>query len=123
MVRPKQKEILDAGYLASLTPLERFIKLHEIKPAHLAAVSGYSRQHLCRIRKGRMEPTRRCIAAILGGLRILSRGDLTVLDVFHFEDGPLHRHEITHEPNIAQLRMLQHARRDHEAVPERRTKA
>lgn len=118
--RNRKREALDAAYLATLTPLERFIKLHEIKPAHLAAVSGYSRQHLCRIRKGRMEPTRRCIAAILSGLRILSRGDLTVLDVFHFEDGPLHRYE--HDPSTEQLKMVQFARRgDEEPTRRRRT--
>src|SRR5256885_5792582 len=47
------------------TKLETFLKSHRIKPAHLARESGYSRQHLLRIRMGRMEPTRRCIAAIV----------------------------------------------------------
>ncbi|MEA2166659.1 MAG: hypothetical protein QOK37_4786 [Thermoanaerobaculia bacterium] len=46
------------------TRLETFLKSRGIKPAHLAKQSGYSRQHLLRVRKGCMEPTRRCIAAI-----------------------------------------------------------
>src|SRR5881397_1920984 len=55
-----------------LTRLETFIKSRGIKPAHLARESGYSRQHLLRIRMGRMEPTRRCIAAIVTACRRLS---------------------------------------------------
>jgi hypothetical protein len=35
-----------------------------------------------------MDPTRRCIAAILGAMRRLTRKKLTVLDLFDFEDGP-----------------------------------
>ena len=81
---------LDPVFLASLTPLERFLVEHGLKPAHVAAVSGYSRQHLMRIRNGSMEPTRRCVAAILAAVRILScRGDLPVTQIFSFDDGPL----------------------------------
>lgn len=47
------------------TLLEAFLQSHGIKPAHLAREAGYSRQHLLRIRTGRMEPTRRCIKAIV----------------------------------------------------------
>jgi hypothetical protein len=79
----------DSAFLASLTPLERFIVRNEIKPAHLATASGCSRQHLLRIRRGRMEPTRRCIAAIVAGMRTLTRRNLTALDLFQFDDGPL----------------------------------
>jgi hypothetical protein len=39
------------------TRLEVFLKSRGIKPAHLARESEYSRQHLLRIRMGRMEPT------------------------------------------------------------------
>ena len=55
------------------TRLESFLKSRGIKPAHLARESGYSRQHLLRIRMGRMEPTRRCIAAIASACRRLVR--------------------------------------------------
>jgi predicted transcriptional regulator len=64
------------------TRLEQFIKNHGIKPAHLAKESGYSRQHLLRIRMGRMEPTRRCIAAIVDACRKLSRLPVRADDLF-----------------------------------------
>jgi len=50
---------------ARYTRLETFLKKHAIKPVDLARKSEYSRQHLLRLRKGRMEPTRRCIAALV----------------------------------------------------------
>src|SRR5258707_15374091 len=55
------------------TRLEQFIQSRGLKPAHLARESGYSRQHVLRVRMGRMEPTRRCIAAIVAAARRLSR--------------------------------------------------
>jgi hypothetical protein len=67
------------------TRLERFLKSRGIKPAHLARESGYSRQHLLRIRMGRMEPTRRCIAAITGACRRLSGETVRAADLFDLE--------------------------------------
>jgi hypothetical protein len=67
------------------TRLERFLKTRGIKPAHLARESGYSRQHLLRIRLGRMEPTRRCIAAITGACRRLSGEVVRAADLFDLE--------------------------------------
>lgn len=67
------------------TRLETFIKSRGIKPAHLARESGYSRQHLLRIRMGRMEPTRRCIAAIAVACRHLSREAVKAADLFDLE--------------------------------------
>jgi len=68
------------------TRLERYLKSRGIKPAHLARESGYSRQHLLRVRMGRMEPTRRCIAAIVAALRRLTRERVDACDVFDFGD-------------------------------------
>ncbi len=68
------------------TRLETFLKSRGIKPAHLARESGYSRQHLLRIRTGRMEPTRRCIAAIVSACRRLSRENVRAADLFELED-------------------------------------
>ena len=68
------------------TRLERYLKLKGIKPAHLARESGYSRQHLLRIRMGRMEPTRRCIAAIVAACRRLSREPVRADDLFDLGD-------------------------------------
>jgi predicted transcriptional regulator len=67
------------------TRLEQFIKSRGVKPAHLARESGYSRQHLLRIRMGRMEPTRRCIAAIVAACRRLSRESVKPTDLFDLE--------------------------------------
>jgi len=68
-----------------ITRLERFLKSRGIKPAHLARESGYSRQHLLRIRMGRMEPTRRCIAAISAACRRLSGEGVRATDLFDLE--------------------------------------
>jgi predicted transcriptional regulator len=67
------------------TRLEAFLKSRGIKPAHLARESGYSRQHLLRLRMGRMEPTRRCIAAIAAACRRLSGENVRASDLFDLE--------------------------------------
>ncbi|HYK00625.1 MAG TPA: hypothetical protein VE974_02635 [Thermoanaerobaculia bacterium] len=67
------------------TRLESFLKSRGIKPAHLARESGYSRQHLLRIRLGRMEPTRRCIAAIAAACRRLSGENVRASELFDLE--------------------------------------
>ncbi|MEA2463793.1 MAG: hypothetical protein QOJ98_1540 [Acidobacteriota bacterium] len=67
------------------TRLETFLKSRGIKPAHLARESGYSRQHLLRIRLGRMEPTRRCIAAIAAACRRLSGENVRASELFDLE--------------------------------------
>lgn len=55
-----------------MTKLEMFIQAHGLKPSHVAKESGYSRQHLLRIRQGKMEPTRKCIKAVRDACRKLS---------------------------------------------------
>jgi len=67
------------------TRLETFLRSRGIKPAHLARESGYSRQHLLRIRMGRMEPTRRCIAAISAACRRLSGEGVRASELFDLE--------------------------------------
>ena len=69
----------------ALTRLEKFLKSRDIKPAHLALVSGYSRQHILRIRMGRMEPTRRCIAAIAAACRELSGENVRASALFDLD--------------------------------------
>jgi hypothetical protein len=68
-----------------MTKLEAFIKAKGIKPAHLALHSEYSRQHLLRIRMGRMEPTRKCIKAIVSACRRLGREPVKASDLFDLE--------------------------------------
>jgi len=73
----------------SKTRLESFIRSRGIKPAHLARESGYSRQHLLRIRMGRMEPTRRCIAAIAAACRRLSGESVRASELFELDEEDL----------------------------------
>jgi predicted transcriptional regulator len=68
-----------------MTKLEAFIKAKGIKPAHLALHSEYSRQHLLRVRTGRMEPTRKCIKAIVSACRHLAREQVNASDLFDLE--------------------------------------
>jgi DNA-binding phage protein len=64
------------------TRLDRWLAAHKVKPARLAYESGYSRQHLLRIRKEEMEPTRRCIAAIVTAATKLSREPVRASELF-----------------------------------------
>lgn len=68
------------------TRLEVFLKSRGIKPAHLARESGYSRQHLLRIRMGKMEPTRGCIRDIVKACRRLSGEQIRSSDLFDLGD-------------------------------------
>ena len=72
--------------MPTTTRLESFIRSRGIKPAHLARESGYSRQHLLRIRMGRMEPTRRCIAAIAAACRRLSGENVRASELFELDE-------------------------------------
>lgn len=67
-----------------MTRLETFLKSRGIKPAVLARESGYSRQYLLLVRKGRVEPTRRAIAAITATVSRLIRQAVTPTDLFEF---------------------------------------
>lgn len=62
--------------------LERFLRSRGIKPAHLARESGHSRQHLLRIRLGRLTPSRRCIADLVMACRRLAREPVGACDLF-----------------------------------------
>jgi hypothetical protein len=50
-----------------VTRFEAFLQSRTIKPARLAAASGYTRQHLLRLRRGSGRATRRCMTAIANG--------------------------------------------------------
>jgi DNA-binding phage protein len=81
------KIVHGALYIAMhATRFETYLRSRGIKPAHLARESGYSRQHLLRIRKGRMEPTRRCIAAIVGATRRLAQEPVRAADLFDLNE-------------------------------------
>lgn len=74
--------VVELYHRPGVTRLESFLKSRGIKPVHLARESGYSRQHLLRLRMGRIEPTRRCIVAIVAALRRLSREPVQAHHVF-----------------------------------------
>jgi len=44
-----------------LTCLEYFLRAHDLRPADIARLADYARQHLLAIRKGEYEPSRRFI--------------------------------------------------------------
>lgn len=70
------------------TRLDHWLVAHKVKPARLALESGYSRQHLLRIRKGEMEPTRKCIAAIVTAARKMSREPVGASELFELGETP-----------------------------------
>lgn len=64
------------------TKLELFLRSRGIKPAHVARESAYSRQHLLRIRMGRIDPSTRCMRAIVEAVRRLSGESIRASDLF-----------------------------------------
>lgn len=68
------------------TPLERFLTLRKIKTGDLARESGCTRQHILRLRKGAMEPTRLTIVAIVRACRRLTGQRVQAADLFHLGD-------------------------------------
>ncbi len=69
-----------------MTKLELFIQSRKLKPSHVAKHAGYSRQHLLRIRMGKMEPTRQCIKAVVAACRRLARERVAASDLFDLEE-------------------------------------
>lgn len=74
--------------IEAVSRLEAFLIGNDILPVELARASGCSRQALLRSRRGRCEPTRRFMAAILGGVRKIKGAAVTISDLFDFDDGP-----------------------------------
>jgi Cro/C1-type HTH DNA-binding domain len=65
------------------TKLEQFLRAHGIKPAELARISGHARQHLVRIRYGRVKrvhpSTKRSLAIACG---IILRRNVSIDEIF-----------------------------------------
>jgi hypothetical protein len=100
------REIVEAELIEDVAPrktnritlLEEFMNRREIKPSHLARESGYSRQHLLRIRMGRMEPTRRCMAAIIAAIRRMIHEPIMAGELFDLEnEADVHREVVNLE--------------------------
>jgi DNA-binding Xre family transcriptional regulator len=90
IVQDTRMRVLSKRVEMAITRLEAFLKSRDIKPAHLARESGYSRQHLLRLRMGRMEPTRRCIAAVAAACRRLSGEPVRAAELFSLDDDDGH---------------------------------
>lgn len=69
-----------------MTKLEAYLKEKGIKPSKLALRAEYSRQHLLRIRMGKMEPSRKCIKAIVAACRDIVREPVRAADLFDLEE-------------------------------------
>jgi transcriptional regulator with XRE-family HTH domain len=68
--------------MIAVTRFEEFLLARHIRYAELARASGYSRQHILKLRKGTNHPTRRCIAALVRACRRLTKEKVQVSDLF-----------------------------------------
>jgi tetratricopeptide (TPR) repeat protein len=81
-----------------LTRLEIFRLSRGISAEDLNAECSYSRQHILRVRMGRTEPSRDCIAALLSAMRRLSLEDIRAEDIIELtseDSGPWRRRRQT----------------------------
>jgi hypothetical protein len=69
-----------------ITRLESFMKANDIRPVELARVSDVSRQHLTRVRAGRMEPTRRVMTLIRFACCFILHRKVAITELFDFND-------------------------------------
>ncbi len=68
-----------------MTQLEHFITRNVLKPANVARAANCSRQHLLRLRKGDMDPTRGMMIAIARGCAFLVGRPVAVAELFEIE--------------------------------------
>jgi hypothetical protein len=73
---------LSAVVQSASTKLECFLRSHCIRPTHFARESGYTRQHLLRLRLARMEPTRRCVLHLTEAARRITGEEVSPRDLF-----------------------------------------
>jgi hypothetical protein len=82
---PKADVVEDEPFItdhAGGARLKHFLRSRGIKPAHLARESGYSRQFLLHIRRGRITPSSRCIAHVISACQRLAREPVHPSDLF-----------------------------------------
>jgi DNA-binding Xre family transcriptional regulator len=71
-----------------LSRLGRYLRDHDIRPLELADLTGISRQHLYRLRYGRMDATRNMMLLLTAGCRaILGRKRVRVGELFDLGGG------------------------------------
>jgi transcriptional regulator with XRE-family HTH domain len=67
--------------------LDTFIKNAGVKPSKLAERAGVSRQHLLRLRRGQMEPTRRMMVALANAASQMCRRTVFTVELFELSPG------------------------------------
>jgi tetratricopeptide (TPR) repeat protein len=72
-----------------LTRLEWFLRAHDLRPADIARLAGYARQHLLAIRKGEYEPSRRFIVDTTGAISTLVHRAVSPSELFERADALL----------------------------------
>jgi tetratricopeptide (TPR) repeat protein len=75
-----------------LTRLEYFIRANDLRPADIARLAGYARQHLLDIRNGRYEPSRRFILEITRAISSLVNREVPPPQLFERADALLKTH-------------------------------
>lgn len=69
------------------TRLGAFIRSHALSPNEVAEVAGISRQHLCRLRGGRAEPTRPVMLWLTAATRRMLGRHVRITELFDLGDG------------------------------------
>jgi len=64
------------------TRLDRFMRRNRVKPIAIARFSGYSRQHLRRLRAGEMDPGRKAMIRITTGCSVALGRRVHIWEVF-----------------------------------------
>ena len=67
------------------TKLDAYLRSRRIRPIDLGRESGYSRNFVLRVRGGKAEPTRKCIAAITAACHRLSGERVRASDLFELD--------------------------------------
>jgi tetratricopeptide (TPR) repeat protein len=75
-----------------LTRLEYFIRANDLRPADIARLAGYARQHLLDIRKGQYEPSRRFILETTRAISSLVNREVPPSQLFERADELLKTH-------------------------------
>lgn len=68
-----------------MTKLEQFLRENNLRPGAIAKQAGYSRQHLLRLRRGEMEPTRASMVAIAAACAHLLGRSVHCSDLFDLD--------------------------------------
>ena len=70
-----------------MTRLDVFIKQAGVKQSRLAERAGVSSQHLLRLRRGEMEPTRRMMVALADAASQICRRTVYTVELFELSRG------------------------------------